>query len=135
VKTLRWFGVKTLYRARAIGRPRLVDQDLDPSASLIEERVVLIRARDFDEAIRKAEREAGQYVEASSIERNAYGQRVRWRYLRVADAFELASRPAASVEVHSNTYVLGQERSDAEIVSDQFGPKTEKSGVRKNFVV
>ena len=46
VRKLSWFGVKTLYRSRPMGRPtsRLW---LQADAALLEERVVLFRARSF----------------------------------------------------------------------------------------
>ncbi len=54
----KWFGVKTLTRWETIGKPKSIDENFDDDATLIEERVVLIKARSFDEAIKKGENEA-----------------------------------------------------------------------------
>jgi hypothetical protein len=65
---LSWFGVKTLFRTRAIGPPRAADGAFDPGIVLIEERIVLFRASGFDDAITRAETEARRY--AKTIHRN-----------------------------------------------------------------
>ncbi len=49
----KWFGVRTIYRHTDRSSGEL---------NLYEERVVLIRAADQDEAIEKAEDEAGRYA-------------------------------------------------------------------------
>ena len=47
---LGWFGVKTLFRTRAIGPPRVIDGAFDPGIDAVEERIVLFRVRDFADA-------------------------------------------------------------------------------------
>lgn len=69
----KWFGVKTLYRACARGRPTKRDRHYQPDATLIEERVVLVRAADFDHALKGANREALAY--ARDGYENQYGQK------------------------------------------------------------
>ena len=58
-----WYGAKTLYRYRARGRARRPDRGFNRENTLVEERVVLFRARSFDEAISRAEAEAISYSE------------------------------------------------------------------------
>src|SRR4051794_8957759 len=41
----KWFGVKTIFRVEASGTPRKTDDRFDPDVTMVEERVVLIRAR------------------------------------------------------------------------------------------
>jgi hypothetical protein len=110
----KWFGVKTLYRTRAVGRPKDVDENFDPDATLLEERVVLIRARNFDEAIEKAEEEARIYVNTPHGG-NAYAQRVVQRYLRVSDAYEMFEPPGSRREVYSRTWVVPKSVGDSEL--------------------
>src|SRR5262245_36715139 len=97
----RWFGVKTAYRTEARGRPKSVDSLYEPKTTLVEERVVLIRARGAKDAIRRAEKEARRYVRDMRY-RNAYGERVRQRYLGACDVFELFENPGAGIEVFSS---------------------------------
>ena len=115
----RWYGVKTIYRTKAIGKPRHADARFDAEGTLIEERVVLFRARNFDEAIRKAGKEAHAYSTASY--RNIYGQRVVQRYLGACDAYELFESPAASIEVFSSTEVVPGSVSNREVLNRRLG--------------
>lgn len=118
----KWYGVKTVFRTDASGRTKLdVPNDYD-DATLVEERVVLIRARSSDEAIRKAEAEAKAY--AKETYRNVYEQTVKCRYLGACDAFELYEEPAQGVEVFSSTEVISRRVSDKDVVNQHIG-KTE----------
>src|SRR5689334_915831 len=117
-----WYCVKTLYRWRATGEPDNPDQDFDPDASLIEERIVLIKARSFDEAIEKAEKEAHKYAKQPIYE-NLYGQTVRTKYLECCEAFELYDPPAANIEIYSATEIVSTKVKDAEIVDRKMGKK------------
>ena len=115
----KWFGVKTVYRIEAKGMPVTADDRFDPEATGVEERVVLIRARSFDEAIAKGEAEAKEY--ASDTYTNPYGQVVRTRFLRKSDAFELYDDPGANVEVYSSTELMPKATSNQQIVDQHFG--------------
>jgi hypothetical protein len=116
---LSWFGVKTLFRTRAIGPPRAIDGAFDPGIVLIEERIVLFRASGFDDAITRAETEARRY--AKTIHRNPYGQKVVTRYLESCDAFKLFDSPAAGVEVFSSTMLVPSTGRQAALVDRWFG--------------
>jgi len=133
--SLRWFGGKTLYRTSALGRPKATDRYYDPSTALLEERVVLFKARNFDEAIRKAEREAGAYATGSHL--NPYGQQVKTVYLGCVDAFELFDPPAQGVEVFSATELI-RKRTDTKTVTERkFAKKEQRGGIksrRKKFL-
>jgi hypothetical protein len=89
---LKWFGVKTIYRTSIRGKPTFVDEYYDADGTLVEERVVLVRARNHDEAIRRAEREAGTYA-ADTYYRNRFGQVVSLRRLNGIESFELFDDP------------------------------------------
>jgi hypothetical protein len=71
-----WYGVRTLYRVTAEGRPKSRDKHFDREATLIEARVVLFRAAGFDDAIAQATKEARAYCRQVKF-KNAYGQRFR----------------------------------------------------------
>jgi Domain of unknown function (DUF4288) len=115
-----WYAVKTLYRTSARGRPVRRDANFDPKATLIEERVVLIRARSFDEAIRRGEDEAREYASGPTY-CNPYGQRVTTKYLEVCDAFNLFNEPANRHEVYSRTEIVTAEASAAAVIKRLFG--------------
>jgi hypothetical protein len=110
---MKWYGAKTLYRARAYGGAIATDRYHDPQASLVEERVVLFRARSFDDAIEKAEKEAATYVKDTHV--NPYGQTVRVRYLGDVNVYELFDAPGAGVEVYSRTEFVPARESDATV--------------------
>jgi hypothetical protein len=116
---LSWFGVKTLFRTRAIGPPGVVDGAFDPGIVLIEERIVLFRAKGFADAITRAETEGRRYAKA--VHRNPYGQKVVTRYLESCDAFKLFDSPAAGVEVFSSTMLVPSTVRQGALVDRWFG--------------
>src|SRR5213594_645274 len=114
-----WYGVKSLYRWHASGRPRAKDARFDARVSLVEERVVLFQARTFGEAIRAAEKEARAYVKGKHV--NPYGQQVRIRYLGAVDAFQMFGPPGRLVEVFSNTELVPKRVPDRVVVDRRMG--------------
>jgi hypothetical protein len=125
---LKWFGVKTLYRTVAVGKPTATDGAYDPKGTLVEERVVILRARNHAEAHRKAKAEATRYAKRAHI--NPYGQHVRTRYLSASESFELFDQPGELAEVWSSTYVTATTVRDGQIVVRALGPH-ETSAQRK----
>lgn len=77
---MKWFSVRSVYRSKGT---------LDGS-ELYEERVVLFRAEDFDDAIAKAEADAAEYVDGLDSE-----------VLPLFQAHWLFDDPADGVEVFS----------------------------------
>lgn len=132
----KWYGVKTAYRLEPSGEPESTDRDYWGDGSLVEERVVLFRARSFDDAIRKAEDEAKRYA-AGSTDRNPYGQPLTLRYLETCDAYELTSddSPASGTEVFSMTELVPRSVSDDAVLNRRFGREesTRTRARRKNF--
>lgn len=118
-KKPKWYGVKTLYRWVAVGRPAGKDRLYSASFTLVEERVVLIQARTFDEAIRKAEREAQRYC--THRYRNPYGQRVKFRALSYVNASIIDSRPGHAAELFSVTEVVPRSVSDRAVAQRLIG--------------
>jgi Domain of unknown function (DUF4288) len=116
----KWFGVKTLYRTTVAGTPPVTDSAYDPSATLVEERVVILRARSHDEAHRKAKAEARRYATRRHV--NPYGQRVRTRWVGASESFELFDEPDNLTEVWSSTYMIPASVSDKEVVARALGP-------------
>jgi hypothetical protein len=128
----KWFAFKSLIRTRVAGRPTRPDRHYDPDATLIEERVILVRARSFEEALQKGEADLDEYVSDSRI--NPFGQRVRDHALRRVEAFLLFDEPGPGAEVFSSTHILPRSVSDSEVIERLFGPPENDPAVRTKFL-
>ena len=126
---IRWFGVKTVYRTSAVGKPRAIDDHYDPEGTLVEERVVLFRARDHDDAIEKGEREAEKYT--ADRHTNPYGQSVISRRLRAIESFKLYEEPDKGTEVWSATRVVPVSVPNKRIIDTFFGDSETKAQLRR----
>jgi len=127
----KWFGARTLYRTIARGRPKLSDSKYDPTSTIVEQRTVLICARNPAEANRKARKEAKAYT--SNSYSNIYGQKVLIRFLGFCECFEMWDAPADGVEVFSNNERVDLSVSDRMVLRDRFGAAKEKINWRKRF--
>jgi len=128
----KWFSAKTLYRVEVKGDPVALDECYDPEGTLLEERVILVRARSHEEAISKAEHEAEEYASASHF--NPYGQEVIQRVLSCVETFELYDDPANRVEVWSSTSVISSSITDEDIITHRFGPAEDNRSKRKKYL-
>jgi hypothetical protein len=99
-----------LYRVTAEGKPKLRGNHFDPESTMIEDRVVLFQATDFDDAIKQAIKDARFYCKRNRYV-NIYGQEVLLRFLDVYDAYEILEvpdrDPGAGSEVYSSTELVG----------------------------
>ncbi len=121
----KWFGTKTLYRWEASGKSSHTDRRFDGSATLVEERIVILKARNFNEAISKSEKEAQDYC-SDQIFKNLYGESVSIRFLKCCDAFELFEAPDSNVEVYSNNFITDKQVKDKELVNRFLGKRETK---------
>ena len=130
---LKWFGVRSIYKLRALGKPKKIDKDYNPDVFLFEDRVVLFRAKDFDSAIRKAKKEAKCYVSDTFI--NVYTQKVITTQIGVFDAFEIFEIPGHGKEVYSMTRLIKRRLTNKQAEDLFFDKKenTRKHRLRKNF--
>jgi hypothetical protein len=118
-----WYGVRTLYRVAAEGAPKSRDRHFDPQLTLIEDRIVLFKAIDLDDAIAQGIKEGRSYCRQTKFV-NPYGQKVRMRFLDACDAFEIVEgKPAAGFEVYSSTELVRASVSDRAVVNRRMGPK------------
>ena len=116
-----WYSVKSLYRmdvkATADGTPRL---------SSYEERVILVRADGFDEALSKAQTEARKYADMRWL--NARGEAVETHFLEVLDAFMLFDEELAEgCEVYSKMLFVAPTSTDDELVERGLGTVAEQT--------
>jgi hypothetical protein len=128
-----WYGVKSLYRTRVVGKPKEPDKHYDAQSTMVEERVVLIHARSFEEAIQKGEREARIYA-SNDLHKNPFGQQVRCRFLGNLDAFCLFEAPGSKVEAFSSMIILPDSISNVELASIHFGSIEKHPGRRTKFL-
>jgi len=126
-KKRSWFGARTLYLCEI--------QGVDVLACSVEERVVLVRAVDGQQAIEIAEALAKKY-EKELRWQNAAGETVVGRYLKVCDVFQMFAKPKDGAEVYSSTYLLRRVGADSEVVDRFFGTPEESDADedRKRFV-
>src|SRR5690242_9160866 len=117
---LSWYGVRSLYRLTAFGKPKAADKHFDPDSTLIEDRIVLFRAKNGDDACRQAEAEARHYAQSTRYT-NIYGQRVRLRYLNALHCFEMIHAPKIEAEVYSTTSLLSRSTADSAVISQRLG--------------
>jgi hypothetical protein len=108
-----WYGVKSLYETVVDG---------DSSDRLVEERVVLVKARSASEAIGRAEREAREYTNGLRY-KNRDGQTVITRPLGALDAFSLTGSPASGSEVYSSQRVVDSRMNNKRLFDLLIGPE------------
>jgi hypothetical protein len=89
---------------------------------MIEERVLLIRARSFDEAIRRAESEARAHADGVPAYLNRRGERVETRYLGECDPVELGEELGHGVEVYWFMRVVGSRTSTERLAAMMLKP-------------
>jgi hypothetical protein len=128
-KRKSWYGVKSLYRFEAHGEPTDADDDYDPDATLIEERVVLVHARGARKAIEKGRQEADRY-DATFVYPNRYDQPVTVRRIRVLQIWPVG-RPGVNREVWSATEVVPATITDKEMEDRRFGGDETKATRRR----
>ena len=128
------YAVKTLYRTRAVGKTTAIDSAYHDTYDLIEERILTLKARSFDEAISKGEKEAIRYAK-ETCHLNPYGQKVVQKFMGSIDAYEPFEAIEANVEVFSTTYLVNKTVSNEHITNNMFGNelKNEKK-LRKKFL-
>jgi Domain of unknown function (DUF4288) len=135
-KTSGWYGVRALFRLIATGKPKWTDRYFDPNATLVEDRIVLFRARSFDDAIRQAEAEAKRYSNTTRF-KNIYGQQVHLKFLRAIDAFHtfIEDQPLRGSEIYSKTEIVPKSVRDSVVVTDWWGSEERSDwGARHKFV-
>jgi Domain of unknown function (DUF4288) len=126
-RTSCWYGVRTLIRLIATGKPTRRDEHFDPDSTMVEDRVVLFKAQSLEHAIEQAENEARRYCQAIEF-KNMYGQRVRLKYIGAVDAFSmLDNEPSPGCEVYSSTSLVPKSISDSRLTNERFGARPDRA--------
>ena len=121
-----WYGARALFRFVAKGKPKRKNPYFDPDSTLLEERVVLLQATSFADAIKKAEGEAKAYCKTVRFE-NIYGQNVELKYLGAMDVFEMSDPPGATCEVYSGMMIVPRSVRDSTLVTQRFGSERDRN--------
>ena len=103
---LQWYGVKCLIEHYGLSE--------EPGAHVYEERIVVVRAPDFDEAIRRAE-----------LAVTAYAQEIGARYMEYCNAYKMV---APTIEDGTEVYSVMREGplSDDEFITRYYDDGTDK---------
>jgi len=128
------FSVKTLYRTIAFGQPTKIDKYYRENLDLIEERIVTLKARNFEEAISKGEKEAIKYASQTKYI-NPYGQKVKQEYIGSIDVFEPFKKLEANIEIFSTIFLSNKSITNAKLTNNMMGKvyKNERK-LRRKFL-
>lgn len=126
-----WYGAKTLYKTTTFGKPSFIDKDFNNELMIIEERVIILQASSFDDAIIIGEKEAYEYASNSDFN-TVYGQTTKSEYLNIIDIFELFHDPGNLTEVYSQVTMFDKNHSTDQIIDNRFGNERNESHF-KNF--
>ncbi|MFW2331194.1 MAG: DUF4288 domain-containing protein [Nitrospinota bacterium] len=118
---MKWFGVKTVYMTRTTGKVHSTRSKVHPSSVMIEERVVMFKARNIESAIKKGEREAKEYIDGDEDNITPYGQIARQRYVGCCDAYMLDDKLGDGQKVYSATEVRLTKPTKAELYNSKLG--------------
>lgn len=130
---MKWFSVKTLYRwSETVPASDTTTKNENPI--LLEERVVLFKARSIESAIKKAEKEAEAY--STVLVKNSYGHDIQVQYLGCCEAFEMFDNPEDGKEIYSQTNIYPSSLKKEDAIELRFGPelnKEEEAILRRKF--
>lgn len=127
-----FFAVRSQYIAQAMGSPRFVDSYYKKECVWYEERVVLFKAHDFDEALELGAKEARSYASYEYI--NIYHQKVITEFTGNLDAFEVGEEAGEGEEIFSTNNIMKIQPNKRKLAERMFGNESEneqKSGRRK----
>jgi len=131
-KTL--FGAKTLYLYEVTGASKVKKHKPDTKFIMIEERVVLFEASDFESAMKKAEKEAKSY---ETTHTNPYKQKVKIKYLNCVDVYEVYDDLGDGCEVYSTTNLIKKDLMKKNLLDIHFGQllkQKEEIQIRTKFL-
>ena len=114
------FAIKTIYRTTTLGKPKKKDKFYRENLDSIEERIITIKARNFDEAISKGEKEAIKYASETEYI-NPYGQKVKQKYIGSIDVFEPFEEVKANIEIFSTTFLIDSSITNTKLTNNIMG--------------
>lgn len=127
------YAVKTIYRTETTGEAYSSSEEYSDLYDMVEERILTVKARSFDEAIERVEKETEEYASDSFI--NPFGQKVQWFYTGKCLAYEPYDSIPANLEVFSNTYLVLRSLTNEALANNLLGSSFEnEKSLRLNFL-
>ncbi|MBZ0166031.1 MAG: DUF4288 domain-containing protein, partial [Candidatus Omnitrophica bacterium] len=117
-----YYAVKTLYRSVCEGRPQRPDRYFDPDATLLEERIQLIKAKNRAEAKKKAEKDAVEYARRI-LYKNPYNQEVTLEYMGLCEIYEIEQGLADKAEIYASSRIISKKVSVAKVANIYLNPR------------
>ncbi|MGE0267742.1 MAG: DUF4288 domain-containing protein [Candidatus Omnitrophota bacterium] len=129
-----FYTVKTIFRCFAAGRPDKPDQFFDPDATLVEERIQLVKAKSKEEAQKKAEKDANEYAKRVKFF-NPYNQAVTLEYTGLCEVYEIERALSDMTEIYSNSKVMDKKITISKIAHVYLNKKQPyNKSKRKKFI-
>lgn len=119
-----WFGFKGIFKLTQKGKPKRGKAKYIEDTTFLEERIIILKARDFDHAIELGEKEAFDY-EDNYV--NVFGQNSSITYTGICDAYMMFDDPDNKKEIFSSIKIFDDKLSRKEIGDSTLGPKYSKS--------
>ena len=135
----QFFAVKTFFRSACEGRPERPDKYFDPEATLVEERIQLIKAKSPAEARKKAEKDAVEYARRI-LYKNPYNQQVTLEYMGLCEIYEIQQPLADKTEIYAASRIINRKVSKAKIgrtylnERQSFDPSRRKKFLNKDHI-
>ena len=123
-----WYAAKSVYETTVgPGKDRRGDR-------LVEERIVLVKARSASEAMAKAEKEALRYTRGLRY-KNYDGDLVQTKYIGALDVFTMDGEPAGGREVYSSSRIVSANMKTEDLLDILLGPEQsdEEQKARRRF--
>src|SRR5438309_1973361 len=117
---MTWFAVRTFFRTRIVGRARKIDSQFVRGIAGIEDRIVVLRARNRKSALEKATASARKYARDNRW-KNCYHQDIITEMLPVSYSYELDDNIEDGSEVYSNTEIVRAGESNKSIIGRKLG--------------
>lgn len=112
MKTKKSFSVKMFFEIKGIGK--VVGKKPINNCKMIEERIILVQASDFDDALKKAEKEAVKYEKYTYTSK--FGQEITTKLISIVDAFEVYDIENLEAELYSNTTLIDKKVNSKKFV-------------------
>lgn len=130
----QYYAVKTLFRSICEGRPEKPDRFFDPDATLLEERIQLIKAKNRAEAKKKAEKDALEYSRRI-LYKNPYNQEVTLEYMGLCEIYEIEQGLADKAEIYASSRIISKKVPAAKVASIYLNPRQSPDrGKRRKFL-
>lgn len=115
------------------GVGKIIEKNAINEYKMIEERIILVQAANFNEALEKGEKEARNYERYSYVSK--FGQNIKTKLISIVDAFEIYDIENIELELYSNTTLISKSVNSAKYVKSLcFSSKLDTKKNREFFL-